>query len=785
MRKNFIISLVLVCLHCFFVKPANGEITNQERFDTASEMIFYEELYNQLMELTPEPAKVAVVNNFSFQRDVARFELHEGKLYQLSAIKDRISAVLFLGSGSIKVTPPTKIEQEQLYRFYKDRSLKKNFSILFLIFADSTLAEFEKHLSFSAEKIDRDVKNHIDYCLKYLSNKKSKYFSTFILKTFFDDELNGLFYAHFSKDKFQPMFFSIDPYAVEEVRLSRRAEGASFFERRSEVVCQFHKQEDYAYSRNFLENERKDLIKILHYDIESTIKGNLDFSGLTEVEFKLLKPGQNWIYFDFFPNMVVDSAFWESGKEATYFKKKKNPILWIRCDPFLSQSQLLKLKLFYHGDLIDYNEAGWLYIKSPLHWYPRYGNREPATFNIIFHTPKKYTLLSVGEKVFSKVDKDMITTRWVTSKPIQNASFNLGYYKEYKIKDERIPPINVYMAKGGHGELAARGFLSGKNMEKQVGADIANSLSFFQDVFGDSPVNQLYATETPYLHGLAFPGLIHLSWVTFQSTDEEGYHVIFRGHEVAHQWWGIEVDFKTYHDQWLSEGFSTYAGLWYMQTVLHDNKKFFNMLKEYRKEIFNNRKYLFGSGQEAGPIWLGYRTSSSKTRGDYNLIIYKKGAWVLHMLRNMMLDLKTMNEDRYKNMLRDFYKTYRGKKTSTEAFKKIVEKHIGMKMDWFFDQWIYATALPKYRFAYKIKKRDDGKYLVRCKIEQQEVPEDFRVFLDLHIDFGNDRFARIGLFIDKPVSEIDLPLMPLKPKKIILNNLKSTLCEIKNVKWKD
>ena len=103
------------------------------------------------------------------------------------------------------------------------------------------------------------------------------------------------------------------------------------------------------------------------------------------------------------------------------------------------------------------------------------------------------------------------------------------------------------------------------------------------------------------------------------------------------------------------------------------------------------------------------------------------------------------------------------------AIRTLIEK-----MDWFFDQWVYATALPQYRFAYKIKKRNDGKYLVRCKFEQHEVPEDFKVYLDLHIDFGDDRFARIGLFIDKPVSEIDLPLMPLKPKKIILNNLKST-----------
>jgi glycosidase len=64
---------------------------------------------------------------------------------------------------------------------------------------------------------------------------------------------------------------------------------------------------------------------------------------------------------------------------------------------------------------------------------------------------------------------------------------------------------------------------------------------------------------------------------------------------------------------------------------------------------------LFSSGQEAGPVWLGYRTQSSETEGDYWLVIYKKGAWVLHMLRNMLIDLNTMNEDAFENMLREFF----------------------------------------------------------------------------------------------------------------------------------
>jgi hypothetical protein len=768
-------------------------IVGQDIADTAVSsspekiLIFYEELFDQLMNLKKGSGKVASVNDFSFQRDVARFHLQEGELYLLPPVMNRTAAALFLGKGTFFFTPPTDIEKDQLSRFYDTRSLEKEFTLLFLVFADSSLEQFKKQVSFEDREIDRETSDHIENCLDYISNKKGNYFDASILRTFFQGEQNGLFYAHLCKDEMKPLFFKIDPYKVEEVRLLQRAETQSFY-KVSEVVCQFHQKEDYVSGKN-LANESKDVIRACHYTIESTIEKNLNFSAIAEVELMLLRGDQNWLYFEIFKDMEMDSAFWGSGEEAVFFKKKNNPFLWVRSNSSATGSNVRTLKLYYHGDLVHRNEAGWIYIKSSIGWYPRYGYRKRATFDLTFHTHKDFTFASVGDKVSSQNQGDMVVTRWVTPEPIRNASFNLGYYKSYELKDERIPPLTVHMAEGGHREigqlLGYYGILSGKNMEKQVGGDIANSLSFFQHIFGESPVKQFYATEVPYSHGLAFPGLIHLSWTTFQRTDEEGYDEIFRAHEVAHQWWGIEVDFKTYHDQWLSEGFSEYAGLWYMQTILQDNKKFFTVLDKYRDEIFDNRKFLFFSGQEAGPIWLGYRTRTSNTEGDYNLIIYKKGAWVLHMLRSMLLDLRTMNEDRFKNILQDFYQSYRDKKASTEDFQRIVEKHVGGSMEWFFKQWVYGTDLPTYRFSYKTKKREDKKFLVRYKVKQEDVPDDFQAYITLLVDFGKDRFARLRIYVTKSEDIIALPLMPLKPKKIIFNDLESALCKVKYENWEE
>src|SRR5207244_13330477 len=37
----------------------------------------------------------------------------------------------------------------------------------------------------------------------------------------------------------------------------------------------------------------------------------------------------------------------------------------------------------------------------------------------------------------------------------------------------------------------------------------------------------------------------------------------FIAHETAHQWWGGIVAWRSYRDQWLSEGFAEYSGILY------------------------------------------------------------------------------------------------------------------------------------------------------------------------------------------------------------------------------
>jgi hypothetical protein len=469
--------------------------------------------------------------------------------------------------------------------------------------------------------------------------------------------------------------------------------------------------------------------------------------------------------------------------------------LWVQLAKPAHPGDTIDIRVAYHGDLIGFGSAledflppwwdpsrrdflgvmdSWAFIKAPSNWYPRYSSRQRASFTMTFHTPKSLQFASIARLVDSSTTGDVLTTRWTSELPARNVSFNIGKFEQLNIRDPRIPPVTVQVNSEAHRAIS-RLFLSARQPEQFVGADIANSLSFFTRMFGPPLFHQYYATEIPYYHGEAFPGLIHLTWTTFLGISDDGRDEVFRAHEMAHQWWGIGVEPASYRDAWLSEGFSDFAGMWYMQTILRDNDKYLKTLRRSRDEIRRERG-------KAVPIGLGRRAAES-WRGNYQLQTYAKGAWVVHMLRNMMIDLRNnMNEDRFLAMMRDFYAEYRGRRASTEDFQRTVEKHFGQPMNWFFDEWVYGTAVPTYTFAWYAEPDSTG-FSAHIRVRQTDAPESFAMYVPILIKFDQGE-AMIRMVVRGAKSEAVIHL-PAQPTSMQLNPLESVLAEVKTEDWGD
>ena len=195
--------------------------------------------------------------------------------------------------------------------------------------------------------------------------------------------------------------------------------------------------------------------------------------------------------------------------------------------------------------------------------------------------------------------------------------------------------------------------------------------------------------------------------------------------------------------------------------------------------------YIQLRGTDPGPIHLGYRVFATRDDdlNDYQTIIYQKGAWVVHMLRILTLDLKTMNEDRFTGIMKDFYRKYEGRRASTEDFRRVVERHTNTDMGWFFDQFVYGAEIPTYRVAHKVEKTADGQYRVKLRVRQEGVPESFQMYVPVTLALGKKQAARFRVRVAGPFTELELPPVPVEPKKVVFNDLEGVLAEVKTAGW--
>lgn len=191
----------------------------------------------------------------------------------------------------------------------------------------------------------------------------------------------------------------------------------------------------------------------------------------------------------------------------------------------------------------------------------------------------------------------------------------------------------------------------------------------------------------------------------------------------------------------------------------------------------------YSQGTRAGPISLGRRLASSVSPIDYNILIYEKGAYVLHMLRMLFFDFTTGNDEPFRAMMRDFVETHRGGEASTADFRRVVERHAGVDMGWFFDQWVHGTAIPTYRYAWKTERGADGGLRLKLRVRQTVEPDvPFDMLVLVRAEFGEGRSTVVRIRVNEPEHIFEFP-MPIEPTDVVLNHANAVLAEVIKENW--
>ncbi|MDD3050665.1 MAG: M1 family aminopeptidase [Candidatus Cloacimonetes bacterium] len=747
MKRTIISSALIMVLLSLSIQVFSQEITGLNKA---------EQVYEQLNNLEPLKSKTADVSNYTFFKDSAEAVLKNGKIYFLTEVGERIIAALFIGEGSFSTTPPTEIERERVYSEFKTRELNVNFDQLFIFATDNTLADMINTLDIKDDPECPSFSKEIYNAKKYFSDVNTKSYAP----QFFGAVLNesDFFYLHLNPEKTndKPIFYIFDSLSREEVVIGVKDLKYS----QISIVCSYHKIEDYFAISDF-SKEAQDMVQIDKYSIEVNIDNRLNFSARCQIDLQLKMGKSSWIPFYINDRMKIESIKSENEEPLNFFKSKSDSFIWIEVpDEYLAEGK--EIIVNYAGDLI-LQGGSVVTLREHNHWYPVYNTYVRRNYDITFNHPVSYTMVTVGQKVSETEDKvtKIRTSRWVPDYPVNNAPINMGKFKTEVFKDRRIPVLSLNLS---------------KNIPNSK-ADVANSISFYQNTFGKSVYEPLTVAEIPrFLAGEAYPGLIN--FYTDEFITNPYYNVQWdiivsdkdfsqlRAHEVAHQWWGCAVAYHDYHDVWLSEGLAEFSSIWFLQFSSKNKKEYFDYLKQWKHSISETYKGYKRENKTAPPIWLGTRTPAS--------IYYKKSAWIFHMLRNFMMNIETFDDSAFTEMLKDYYETYKNSYATTEDFKLIVEKHTNSSMTWFFDQWVYGNEIPKFDFSYKITLNDEGNYVANIEIKQQEVSDEFISYIPIEIDFGNNQKYYFRAKVKGAGTKFDVNL-PYKAKYITFNVFDSVL----------
>ncbi len=151
-------------------------------------------------------------------------------------------------------------------------------------------------------------------------------------------------------------------------------------------------------------------------------------------------------------------------------------------------------------------------------------------------------------------------------------------------------------------------------------------------------------------------------------------------HELAHQWWGGVISWKSYRDVWLTEGLSHFSVLYYLKKKMSE-KQFNRLIKKIKRWVY---RY-----SDTGPISYGTRIRSLEKKYEpFQSVVYNKSALIFLMVLDMIGE-KEFNR-RLKSVVDEFkYKSI----TSMQFIRQFCGEN-NMLLD-FFKKWLYLRTIPE------------------------------------------------------------------------------------------
>jgi Peptidase family M1 domain len=753
-------------------------------------------LYEALNALRPDGAHVYTVKDLTLRRDIVNFTFAEGKLAFLEPLGGRITGAVFSGRGHVIATPHERGERRSLAQFIGVPILDQSFSDAYIRFSDDTATALQRQLTQDGDEPGSDP--HFDAYWTPLAASLAPAHSLRAIEDWLAAEPIPYFYILLETATAGPVEVSVDNRRDEQVNIGQPhfVDGVRSYD----MWASFRSENSPA--------EETEAFLPLDYRVDSTIAEDLSLQGKTTLHLRAGRSGERVVAVELSRHLAVDEIQGEDGQPLPYFQndelsrreavRRGNDFILAVLPAGKPAGADFHLRISYHGSVITDAGNGAYFVGERGAWYAHIGGEHFTPYDLTFHWPKRLTLIATGIESEAREDAESKSGRWRSDAPFPISGFNLSQYQMASTTGQ--PKIQVYANKELEEAIMARlhypnpndlpppsmldhykdtDHLSGAAGQppapsptsalKQLGASVQDSIRFFENVNGAFPFDHLDVTQIPGSFGQGWPGLVYLSTLAFlpsETQERAGLNEwaqseardLMPFHEVAHQWWGNLTGAASYRDLWIQEAMANYLALWYADSKKPGQHRLANWLEHYRGQLTSKIPGADHSVEDVGPLVLGSRLSSVKVPDAYGLLIYGKGTWVIHMLREMLRDPSAASgkdpDARFSELLRTILAEHRFRPLSTADFQHAVERHMTPamdlegthRMDWFFDQWVRGTDLPRYTVKFEVKPRGNA-FVVTGRLEQLGTEDAFIAPVPLYAVRVAGKPERLGVVV--------------------------------------
>ena len=243
-------------------------------------------------------------------------------------------------------------------------------------------------------------------------------------------------------------------------------------------------------------------------------------------------------------------------------------------------------------------------------------------------------------------------------------------------------------------------------------------------------------------------------------------------HEFIHQYWYGMVANNEFEEAWLDEGITTYYTAKFLEAQFDDPTRYIRIGGGVPLRAFSIITYdefpivAFMGGVRIPPFMKAKQGYLQNPLVDP---IYKKG-WLYQDRSTYMIGsyykpalmLKTLEgylgEETMKRIMIDFFQSNQYKHPNTYDFIKVVEKHVGKDMSWFFSQVLFGTEILDYSITDISSSNMESGYrvdIIITRLGGVKFPVEIKLTLENGDSFkdywdGNEKWIRKTYFTKSP-----------------------------------